>query len=85
MALAAIAAEVGLAKSNLYCHFESREDIMLHLLVADEAEWVAELERALNPLAGSNDVDGVAVAMAGTLAANPRLCVLISILTTFLE
>lgn len=83
--LTAVAAEVGLAKSNLYRYFESREDILLQLLVSDEAEWVAQLERALVPLAGGGDVAAVGTAMAGTLAANPRLCRLTSILTIVLE
>lgn len=83
--LTAVAAEVGLAKSNLYRYFESREDILLQLLASDEAEWVAQFERALAPLAGTDDADRVGAAMAATLAANPRLCLLTSVLTTVLE
>lgn len=83
--LTAIAASAGLAKSNLYRYFESREDILLQLLTSDEAEWVGQLERELAPLAGSGDTGAVAAAIAGTLAANPRLCRLTTILTTVLE
>lgn len=85
LTLTAVAAAVGLAKSNLYRYFESREDILLQLLAFDEAAWVTHLERALAPLAGSDDVEAVGTAMAATLAAHPRLCRLTSILTTVLE
>lgn len=83
--LTAIAERAGLAKSNLYRYFESREDILLQLLTSDEAAWVAGLERALAPLAGSDDTEAVGAAIAETLAASPRLCLLSSILTTVLE
>ena len=83
--LTAIAARAGLAKSNLYRYFESREDILLQLLTSDEAEWVGDLERELAPLAGSDDPEAVGAAIASTLAANPRLCLLTSILAVVLE
>ncbi|MBE7452074.1 MAG: TetR family transcriptional regulator [Kofleriaceae bacterium] len=47
--LSAIARAVGLAKSNVYRYFESREEILLELLVDDEVAWVGELEQALGP------------------------------------
>lgn len=83
--LTAIARSVGLAKSNLYRYFESREDILLQLLTTDEEAWVASLERALAPLAGSDDVEAVGAAIAETLAACPRLCLLTSMVATVLE
>lgn len=83
--LTAIARSAGLAKSNLYRYFESREDILLQLLTSDEEAWVESLEQALAPLAGSDDLHAVGAAVAETLAANPRLCALTSRVATVLE
>ncbi|MCA9643927.1 MAG: TetR family transcriptional regulator [Polyangiaceae bacterium] len=83
--LNAIAREAGIAKSNCYRYFESREQILLTLLTEDEAEWVAKLELELAPLAGTNDVERVAAIIAGTLAAEPRLCLLTSVVAGVLE
>ena len=85
VSLNGIAREVGLAKSNLYRYFESREEIFLHLLQADQQAWIAEVERALAPLAGSGRPQAVATALAESLAARPRLCSLMASVTSVLE
>jgi AcrR family transcriptional regulator len=83
--LNAIARQSGLTKSNLYRYFESREQILLELLIADEAAWVTSLEVALAPLAGSNDARAVGSAVARTLCEHERLCLLTTVLATVLE
>ena len=83
--LSAIARRAGLAKSNVYRYFEGREEILLQLLLVDEAAWVEELEAALAPLAGSNDPDRVAGAIAETLLAHPTLCELVAVVANVLE
>lgn len=83
--LNAIAREAGIAKSNCYRYFESREQILLTLLTEDEAAWVASLELELAPLAGTNDIEHVAAIIATTLAAEPRLCLLTSVVAGVLE
>lgn len=83
--LSAIARDAGLAKSNVYRYFESREQILLEILIEEEIAWVAELERALAPLAGSGDVDAVAAAVARTIAARPATCALIAVVAAVLE
>ncbi len=83
--LNAIAREAGIAKSNCYRYFESREQILLTLLTEDEGAWVAELELELAPLVGSNDVEGVARIIAHSLNAQPRLCLLTSVVAGVLE
>lgn len=83
--LSAVAKRVGLAKSNLYRYFESRESILLELLAEDMSCWLHELEIALKPLAGSDDSTKVGAAIAKTLAAQPRLCRLTAVVTTVLE
>jgi AcrR family transcriptional regulator len=85
VSLGAIAREVGLAKSNVYRYFESREQIFLELLIRDESAWVESLELALASLAGSDDADAVGAAVARTIAGHPRLCRLTAVLTTVLE
>lgn len=83
--LSAIARDAGLAKSNVYRYFESREQILLEILVEDELAWIGELERALAPLAGSGDADAVAAAIARTIAARPATCALIAVVAAVLE
>lgn len=83
--LSAIARAAGLAKSNVYRYFESREEILLDILVADELAWVGELETGLAPLAGSGDIDAVATEVARTIAARPVTCQLISVVANVLE
>lgn len=85
VSLSAIAREAGLAKSNVYRYFESREEILLEILVADEVAWVGELERAFAPLAGRGDVDAVARRIASTIARRPITCELIAVVANVLE
>lgn len=85
VSLSAIARAAGLAKSNVYRYFGSREEILLEILVDDEQSWVGELERELAPLAGSGDVDAVADTLARTIAARPVTCTLISVVANVLE
>lgn len=85
VSLSAIARAAGLAKSNVYRYFGSREEILLDILVQDELVWVGELERALAPLAGTDDVDAVAASVASTIAARPITCELISVVANVLE
>jgi AcrR family transcriptional regulator len=80
-----IARRAGIAKSNIYRYFESREDVLLQLLAEDEAIWVGKLELALAPLAGSCDPRGVARIVSQTLVAERRLCVLSTVLGNVLE
>lgn len=83
--LSAIAREVGLAKSNLYRYFGSREEILLALLSDELVAWLGEFERAAEPLRGSDDVDRVAQALAHTMAGRPIACALIAVVAGVLE
>lgn len=85
VSLSAIARAAGVAKSNVYRYFGSREEILLEILVQDELAWVSDLERALAPLAGTDDVDAVAALVASTIAARPITCQLISVVANVLE
>src|SRR5262245_35019788 len=58
--LNAVARRAGIAKSNVYRYFESREAILLALLNEDQLAWVASLEEGLAGLTGPIDVRTVA-------------------------
>ena len=66
VSLNAVARRAGLAKSNLYRYFESREAILLALLGQDQAAWVASLEEGLARLTGRVDARAVALAHRST-------------------
>jgi AcrR family transcriptional regulator len=83
--LNAIAREAGISKANIYRYFESREEIFLHLVKADYQKWVTSVERALAPLAGSDDERAVARELVSTVNARPRFASLISVIATVLE
>jgi len=80
--LSAIATEAGVTKSNIYRYFESREEILMRLLTEDLRHTSKALTHTLTkPL----PLPDVAATLAGGLAANPRLCLLISITASTLE
>jgi AcrR family transcriptional regulator len=85
VSLNAVAREAGIAKSNLYRYFESREAIFLALLNEDMTECVAALEERLAPLSGEVNAQAVARVLAHTLVAAPRFCALEAAVTTVLE
>lgn len=80
--LSAIATEAGTTKSNIYRYFESREEILMRLLTEDLHEASEALAQALTK---PRPVPEIAALLANGLAANPRLCLLISITASTLE
>lgn len=83
--LNAIAREAAISKANIYRYFESREEIYLHLALEDYRGWVTAVERALAPLAATDDEAAVSHAWVTTLGTRPRLCSLASSMTMVLE
>ena len=80
--LNAIAKSAGLAKSNIYRYFESREEILMRLL----AEDLRKTNETIPKLLGQpRPLPEVASILSDTLAANPRLCLLLSITASTLE
>jgi len=80
--LNAIAAQAGVVKSNIYRYFESREEILMRLLTKD----LRNINQTLAPLFSTPKTPAeIARALATGLAANPRLCLLISITASTLE
>jgi AcrR family transcriptional regulator len=80
-----VARRAGVAKSNLYRYFESREAILLALLNEDQAAAVSALEEGLARLTGAVDARAVARVFVEVAVALPRFCVLQSALSTVLE
>ncbi|MEM9071605.1 MAG: TetR family transcriptional regulator [Myxococcota bacterium] len=83
--LSAIAKKAGVSKSNLYTYFESREDLLLTVLLARWKEAVEEAEVGLAPFAGCDDPARVAQILAAGYLARPQLCALSSVLSSVLE
>ncbi|MEM7413448.1 MAG: TetR/AcrR family transcriptional regulator [Myxococcota bacterium] len=83
--LSAITRRAGLSKGNLYRYFESREAVLMALTLGEVERWSRALVERLEPIADPGDVEAVADVFSRTTAANPRLCVLFSALTSVLE
>lgn len=80
----------GLAKSNVLRYFESREAVLLELLDAAWQDWLTQLDPDLadvvDPAAPvAVRCDRLARAIAGSLAARPTLCDLVSAQAAVLE
>ena len=80
--LNAIAQEAGVVKSGLYRYFESREEILIELLLSDVHEMCAAFRTAVT---GQMDVDRLAALMAEGFIDRPRLCLLTSRMASTLE
>jgi AcrR family transcriptional regulator len=82
--LNAIAARAGFTKSNVYRYFESREEVLLSLFLAEMELLIPALSESI--AAGpEGDLDAVAYAVARQFASRPRLSHLTSILSSTLE
>lgn len=85
VSLNAIARRVGLAKSNVYRYFETREEIYLTLLRQDWSDWLADIELQAESLVGSNDINALSRLMADSIAKRDRMCELVSVMGSVLE
>ena len=64
VSLNAIAREAGLSKPNLYRYYESREAILLALLIEEHRSWVHALSNRLSEAGVEGDVEFVADSFA---------------------
>ncbi|HEX7306911.1 TetR/AcrR family transcriptional regulator [Lentzea sp.] len=87
LTLTALSRRVCLAKANVLRYFESREAVLLELLEAEIADWLAVLEDVELPEGGSAEerATGLAELLATSLAGRPVLCELVSTQSTVLE
>lgn len=85
LSLGAVASDVGLAKSNLYRYFESKEAMCLQLMQDAHDAFLAEVVAALEALPAPSPPDVVGAVLAAHLARNGRLCALAAIASSVLE
>ena len=80
-----IAKRVGIAKSNLYRYFDSREHIYLRVLQRLAGEWEQRLYPALGKLNGKGTPAKVAAVITDVLMQSESYCVLITVINSVLE
>lgn len=80
-----IAREVGLAKSNIYRYFDSREHIYLVILQRLAAEFEQRLYSALGGIKGERTVAKVAEAVVAAYLESPEYGELITVVNSVLE
>jgi AcrR family transcriptional regulator len=90
LSLNELSRRVGLAKSNVLRYFDSREAVLLQLLIASAREWIAhlaeEIPSAVRRRAGfKRRAEQLASVVAGSLVDRPVLCDLISAQAAVLE
>jgi AcrR family transcriptional regulator len=90
--LSAIAAKAGVVKSGLYRYFESREDILIQLMLAGIEGVVTAAEADAAALAARGAAPGypgrvarAAALVAACFAGRPRVCLLIAEMAPTLE
>ena len=79
-----LARQAQMTKSNVYRYFENREELLLALLEEESALWRCELATRLAAVKHAK-TEQIAQAFAGTSAAYPLMCRLLSILPSVLE
>ena len=82
--LNAIAAKAGFTKSNVYRYFESREEVLLSLFLAELEAFVIAFETAAKSCT-EGDIDALADLSARAFIERPRLATMISMIASVLE
>lgn len=86
ISLNALARRVGMAKSNVYRYFESREAVLLELLVEEWLDWGRAMEEGLVGVSGAEEPLGaLADLLTSTVVARPHLGQLMTVLPSVLE
>ena len=80
----AIALRAGIAKSNIYRYFESKEAIFVHIFLSELDDWARLLRQHVAGVA-PGDVTGFAAAMVQSAVAVPRFLELQALLAGVLE
>ncbi len=85
LSLNELARRASMTKSNVYRYFETREAVLLALLVEDWTTWFAAFRETAKPPAESGGVPSLVRDLTRSLAAHPTLCLLTSVLPSVLE
>lgn len=75
----------GVSKPNIYRYFESREEILFRLYLAEMSEMVEAVEARLKAARGPLDIAGVAVILSEEHLSRPLLCQLAGMVSSILE
>jgi AcrR family transcriptional regulator len=86
LSLNELARRAGMAKSNVYRYFETREAVLLALLWEEWVAWYDDMATSYRrPARGRPALDALVRHVARTLAARPLLCALTTALPSVLE
>lgn len=86
LSLNELARRAGMAKSNLYRYFETREAVLLALLWEEWVSWYEHMAASYRqPARGRPMLDALVRHLARTLGARPLLCALTTALPSVLE
>jgi len=81
-----LARRTGMAKSNIYRYFETREAVLLSVMWEEWVAWYEHLSSSYRrPANGRSAFDSLVRHLARTLAARPLLCALLTALPAVLE
>jgi AcrR family transcriptional regulator len=73
----------GVSKPNIYRYFESREEVLLRLFIAELTDVVAEIEEWL--LTCENDLRGVSLCLTRAYLSRKLFCQLLGMVSSILE
>ncbi len=82
LTLKAIASRAGIVKSNIYRYFETREAILVELLLFDFVELIEKLDMQITDEMPSAEI---ALLLSENFASRPRLCELMSQIAPTME
>jgi AcrR family transcriptional regulator len=75
----------GVSKPNIYRYFESREDVLLQLFVAEIEELVAEIEAELGKPRARVGTVAIAKKISRAFLARPLACQLLGMVSSIIE
>jgi AcrR family transcriptional regulator len=75
----------GVSKPNIYRYFESREEILFRLYLAEMSEMVDDVEARLDAARARLDIAAVAAVLAEEHLSRPLLCQLAGMVSSILE
>ncbi len=85
LTLTAIAKRSGHQKSNLYRYYESREDILLQLLLHNSEQLKERVATNLSALPGTSEIASATTVLANAISDNPEFCQLFSNMASTIE
>ena len=85
VSLNGIARHAGIAKSNLYRYFDSKEEIFFQVMLTDYADWFKDMVSRLEQLPQPISDKAIAEQLADSMVERERLCHFISVKASVIE